>query len=229
HPVSIIYRDGKASFIDEDFIFRKLGTEVAQSYIYVKTFQMKDGDIVINGSDGRDDIIILDEKTGEKSLNYDHTLFLGTVEKANGNIHTIVDLLHKQGEITDDLSLMSIQYTSQEAQFDSETTRDKIKTLMQNKNFSEAAVLAEDYLLLNPSDTESIFLLSYAYKKLQNYKDAIKAGERVRLREPSHVRNLVNLAHCYFRMDDIDRAKYLANLIPEGRREKDFAKIFLIE
>lgn len=66
HPVSIIYRDGKASFIDEDFIFRKLGTEIAQSYIYVKIFQMKDGDIVINGSDGRDDIILLDEKQARK-------------------------------------------------------------------------------------------------------------------------------------------------------------------
>lgn len=229
HPVSIIYRDGKASFIDEDFIFRKLGTEVAQSYIYVKTFQMKDGDIVINGSDGRDDIILVDEKTGEKNLNYDHTLFLGTVEKADGNIHTIVDILHKQGEITDDLSLMSIQYVNRETMVDNETARDKIKSLIKSKNFSEAAVTAEDYLLLNPSDTECIFLLSYAYKKLQNYKDAIKAGERVRLREPGHVRNLVNLAHCYFRADDMDRAKYLANLIPEGRREKEFAKIFLIE
>jgi hypothetical protein len=71
--------------------------------------------------------------------------------------------------------------------------------------------------------------LSYAYKKVKNFKEAIKAGERVRLREPGHIRNLVNLAHCYFRMKDMERAKYLAGLIPEGGREKEFAKIFLIE
>ncbi len=229
HPVSIIYRDGKASFIDEDFIFRKLGTEIAQSYIYVKTFQMKDGDIVINGSDGRDDILILDEKTGEKNLNYDHTLFLGTVENSGGDIHSIVDILYKKGEITDDLSLMSIKFTNQEVLIESDTARGRIKSLIQEKKFNEAVLIAEDHLTLNPSDTECIFLLSYAYKKTQNFKEAIKAGERVRLREPAHVRNLVNLAHCYFRMKDIDRAKYLAGLIPDGGREKEFAKIFLIE
>ncbi|MBP7283793.1 MAG: SpoIIE family protein phosphatase [Leptospiraceae bacterium] len=229
HPVSIIYRDGKASFIDEDFIFRKLGTEVAQSYIYVKTFQMKDGDIVINGSDGRDDIILPDEKTGEKSLNYDHTLFLGTVEESSGDINKMVDILYKKGEITDDLSLMSIKFVSQEPLIESETARKRITALIHEKNFSEAALVAEDHLTLNPSDTECIFLLSYSYKKLQKFKEAIRAGERVRLREPGHIRNLVNLAHCYFRMKDIDRAKYLASLIPEGGREKAFAKIFLIE
>ncbi len=229
HPVSIIYRDGKASFIDEDFIFRKLGTEIAQSYIYVKTFQMKDGDIVINGSDGRDDIILPDEKTGEKSLNYDHTLFLGTVEESNGDINSMVDILYKKGEITDDLSLMSIKFVSKEPLIESETTRKRITALIHEKNFTQAALEAEDHLTLNPADTECIFLLSYSYKKLQKFKEAIKAGERVRLREPGHVRNLVNLAHCYFRMKDIDRAKYLASLIPEGGREKEFAKIFLIE
>ena len=229
HPVSIIYRDGKASFIDEDFIFRKLGTEIAQSYIYVKTFQMKDGDIVINGSDGRDDIILPDEKTGEKSLNYDHTLFLGTVEESNGDINSMVDILYKKGEITDDLSLMSIKFVSKEPLIESETARKRITALIHEKNFTQAALEAEDHLTLNPSDTECIFLLSYSYKKLQKFKEAIKSGERVRLREPGHVRNLVNLAHCYFRMKDIDRAKYLANLIPEGGREKEFAKIFLIE
>ena len=229
HPVSIIYRDGKASFIDEDFIFRKLGTEIAQSYIYVKTFQMKDGDIVINGSDGRDDILLLDEKTGEKNLNYDHTLFLGTVEEAAGDIHSIVDILYKKGEITDDLSLMSIKFSNQEILVENESAREKIKSLIQAKKFNDAILIAEDHLTLNPSDTETIFLLSYAYKKVQNFKEAIKAGERVRLREPGHIRNLVNLAHCYFRMKDIDRAKYLAGLIPEGGREKEFAKIFLIE
>ncbi|MBK8397868.1 MAG: SpoIIE family protein phosphatase [Leptospiraceae bacterium] len=229
HPVSIIYRDGKASFIDEDFIFRKLGTEVVQSYIYVKTFQMKDGDIIINGSDGRDDIILPDPITGEKSLNYDHTLFLGTVEESGADINKMVDILYKKGEITDDLSLMSIKFVSNEPLVESEPARKRITTLIHEKNFTQAALEAEDHLTLNPSDSECIFLLSYSYKKLQKFKEAIKAGERVRLREPGHVRNLVNLAHCYFRMKDMDRAKYLAGLIPEGGREKEFAKIFLIE
>ena len=229
HPVSVLYRDGKASFIDEDFIFRKLGTEITQSYIHVKTFQMKDGDIIVNGSDGRDDILILDEKTGEKKLNYDQNLFLGTVEKSAGDINKIVDLLYKTGEITDDLSLLSIQFTGKEPLTQREADRNRIKTLIQVKEYQQAIVVAEDYLNLNPSDTESIFLISYAYKKLQKFKEAIKFGERVRLREPEHIRNLVNLAHCYFRLKNIQRAKYLAGLIPDGGREKAFTKIFLLE
>ena len=119
--------------------------------------------------------------------------------------------------------------TGKEPLTNREADHKRIKTLIQVKEYQQAIVVAEDYLNLNPSDTESIFLISYAYKKLQRFKEAIKFGERVRLREPEHIRNLVNLAHCYFRLKNIERAKYLAGLIPDGGREKAFTKIFLLE
>ena len=51
HPYPVLYRDGKASFIGEDHIYRKLGMPVNDSaYICVETFQLKLGDILISAS-----------------------------------------------------------------------------------------------------------------------------------------------------------------------------------
>ena len=52
HPYPVLYRDGKASFVGNEFIYRKLGMPVNESAnISVETFQMKQGDIFICGSD----------------------------------------------------------------------------------------------------------------------------------------------------------------------------------
>ncbi|MBI3396660.1 MAG: SpoIIE family protein phosphatase [Spirochaetia bacterium] len=56
HPWTMLYRDGRAQFLENELYFRKLGMPRAQGRIFVQTFQLLPGDIVIAGSDGRDDI-----------------------------------------------------------------------------------------------------------------------------------------------------------------------------
>lgn len=103
HPFPVLYRDGKASFINVKNLYRKLGMPIHDSIqIEVETFQIKEGDIIIFGSDGRDDIMI----SGE--LNIDENLFLKFVETGRGNIESIQNEIKESGSLTDDLSLLSI-------------------------------------------------------------------------------------------------------------------------
>jgi hypothetical protein len=108
HPYSVLYKDKKASYIEKTLNLRKLGLD---SEFQFKIFQMtlRDGDSLIMGSDGRDDILI-SKPDGQKGMNEDDLLFLNCVEKANGDIYEIYNELASIGEITDDLSLLRIEY-----------------------------------------------------------------------------------------------------------------------
>ena len=105
HPFTVLYRNGRARFIEnEEHLLTKIGTTVTQGEFKIKRFQFKEGDQIITGSDGRDDI-----RMGSESLiNENEELILGMIEESKGNIHDLHKLIANAGEITDDLSLASI-------------------------------------------------------------------------------------------------------------------------
>ncbi len=108
HPHPVLYRDKVASFIGEEVIHRKLGHLGERMRISVTTVQLQPGDILILGSDGRDDILKQYEEN--KAINEDETLFLRLVEKAGGKLKKIKQLLDAEGQLTDDLSIVTIKY-----------------------------------------------------------------------------------------------------------------------
>jgi tetratricopeptide (TPR) repeat protein len=116
HPFAVLYRDGKASFIQTKSFYRKLGTPDADGGIVVDTFQIQNGDVLLLGSDGRDDIDLSNTTNGQRSINEDENLFLGVVEASDGNLNAIKQNLIKKGEITDDLSLLRLEYIGQSIQ-----------------------------------------------------------------------------------------------------------------
>lgn len=82
HPHTILYRDGKATFIEESSLLRKLGTIDMQSSVFVQTFQMLPGDIIISGSDGKDDIFLGVGGEGERIINDEENGFYLKLKKA---------------------------------------------------------------------------------------------------------------------------------------------------
>ncbi|TGL78492.1 SpoIIE family protein phosphatase [Leptospira yasudae] len=108
HPFSVLYRDGKASFLEEGLQLRKLGLD-SEFDFEVKNFELKKGDILILGSDGRDDIDLTPEET-VRTINEDENLFLRNVEKGKGVLEDIESEIRKYGELTDDLSLLKIEF-----------------------------------------------------------------------------------------------------------------------
>ncbi|PKL40843.1 MAG: hypothetical protein CVV44_04340 [Spirochaetae bacterium HGW-Spirochaetae-1] len=107
HPRTVIYRDGRASFIENRHQLWKLGVVEPGMILQVHTWQMKPGDIIIMGSDGRDDIL-LNAASAAPMLNEDSNLFLNLVEEGDGELKRIFDAILSRGRLTDDLSLLKI-------------------------------------------------------------------------------------------------------------------------
>ncbi len=108
HPYTVLYRDGRACFIEEKLNLRKLGLDSEIDFQVFK-YQLFPGDVVILGSDGRDDIN-LTPNDQIRTINEDETLFLKFVEEGKADIHQITELIKKAGEITDDLSFLRVGF-----------------------------------------------------------------------------------------------------------------------
>lgn len=110
HPFPVLYRDGKAIFLDSQMYFRKVGMLELKSKLFVSLFQMEPGDSIILGSDGREDLMVFDPGINSKTMVEDENFFLDKVEKGKGEINGIVSELQNSGDIIDDLSLLKITY-----------------------------------------------------------------------------------------------------------------------
>ena len=108
HPFQVIMRNGKAAFIEEELLLRKIGLE-SEFPFKVQRFQLEAGDVVILGSDGRDDIDLTPDEP-IRTINDDEFVFLHRVEEANGDIELITSTLLETRGLTDDLSLLRIGF-----------------------------------------------------------------------------------------------------------------------
>ncbi|MCC5816643.1 MAG: SpoIIE family protein phosphatase [Leptospira sp.] len=113
HPFTVLYRDGKASFIEKELLLRKLGLD-SEIPFEVKKYQLLPGDTLIFGTDGRDDIDLTPNEPF-RTINEDEEIFLKHVEDAKGDIYEIEKILLEKGELTDDLSLMRLDFQHDKA------------------------------------------------------------------------------------------------------------------
>ena len=234
HPFTILYRDGHASFIDQKNHLLKIGVELKKSPFRVQLFQMHPGDCLFIGSDGKDDILIGQDREGGRIINEDETLFLRILDAANGDLTKIGDLLNEQGELTDDFSLLKIGFDRKESEDISHTdlseledalkeayqcylqgqTRkafssyekifsaqkntnrlfDTVNLFIEKKEFEIVSKLLDIYCEENSFDSHALYLNSFAKKKNREYEKASLFGERFKIREPTNVNNLINLA-----------------------------------
>lgn len=105
HPAIVLFRDERASFLPLDETNQKIGSPLLEENIRLNFFQLHENDILVLGSDGRDDILL---PSGE--INDDFVIFSTYVERAKGDLNKIFSEIQKAGEIFDDLSLMRIEY-----------------------------------------------------------------------------------------------------------------------
>jgi|GEM_PF-2315938 hypothetical protein len=106
HPQAVLFRDNKASFLELNNQNPKLGLISVNSIPIERKF-LQSNDILIIGSDGKDDIELSSNSEG-RSINEDETAILELIEKSEGNLKKIEMLLEEKGTLIDDLSLMSI-------------------------------------------------------------------------------------------------------------------------
>jgi tetratricopeptide (TPR) repeat protein len=196
HPEVIRYHksDKTADFLQNKShsrYLRKIGISENESDFSIQTYQMRHGEILILGTDGRDDIQLgIDRETRKRVINEDENKILRITEKAEGELDRILQVLKTEGDLTDDISLVSLEISS-----DLEKERRKRKPEYQyftriwkeayrNQNYSQAISALEHCISWNPGDENLILIQAVCFEKLKDWDSARSAWERLILREP---------------------------------------------
>lgn len=216
-PSVVLWRNGGAAFVDgPGALRRKLGVDGAlgadAGRLAIATLQLEPGDVLIFGSDGRDDLLLGLRDDGGRIINEDETLFLEHVRRGAGELEPIYCSLLESGALTDDLALLRVSYL-EDAPVDSGDPRTEAAALaaaaraqFRAGDYASATQNLERAVDLNPDDLRALALLSQAAKLSGDLARAALEGERVRLRAPEHAANLLNLADVYRRLGDFSRA-----------------------
>ena len=251
HPFTVLYRQGQASFLEEELELRKLGVPGEEEKVSIKSFQLHAGDVIICGSDGRDDLITV-KPDGTESINEVEFLFLRHVELCDGDIGRILDYTRTNFTLMDDISLLRISYKENvpdsmgpqvpvPVRESMERSRELIaegreeealntiehflhhgrdlpellKTvgrLYFNKGeYTQAAECFKEYVSIVPDDQEYLYVVSNSLRLAERFEEAADFGERLLLREPSNVLNLLNLADIYKSLEKTKRALNLVD------------------
>ncbi|MCB1142450.1 MAG: SpoIIE family protein phosphatase [Leptospiraceae bacterium] len=194
HPFSVLYRNGDAVFIDKDLTLRKLGLDSEIPFEVQKT-KLLPGDILIIGSDGRDDIDLTPEEPF-RTINEDENLFLKHVVRGKGNLEEIYKSILKMGSITDDFSLLRVVYREHEISnnVDLEDSYDenieidsiyqKCKEILKAGNFSEAYEHLNRAYQINPDHPKVSRLYGMLAFKSKDFHTAISVMRGYLLRDP---------------------------------------------
>lgn len=210
HPWSVVYRNKKATFIEDDLTLRKLGTLGVNMGIRVQTFELKPHDVFIIGSDGRDDLLLGNDAEGVRIINEDETAFLRNVEKAKGDLEkTYLESKHL-GDITDDFSLMSLSYLPEIETHETrlgikEKIRDSRK-LLREKKYSEAIEVLERAHENQEGDLHVVRALAHLALKMDKLEDAARYLEAYTDGSPGDTQAIETFGVVLSRLNQIDRA-----------------------
>ncbi|MCB1141415.1 MAG: SpoIIE family protein phosphatase [Leptospiraceae bacterium] len=204
HPSLILYRDNKAELIDKD-IFMKLGTEGVNRTLKIQCTQLFPGDVLIIGSDGRDDIILGKDENGYSIINDDETAILGVIEESNADLQEIYRLLKSRGDLSDDLSLMKIEYVDPKTDHAVDERLESYilqsKKFYSQKKYQECEDLILKSLETYPNSPDLLRLLVRLYFEKKNFNRITNYIEKYLSLKPSDS-DFIYLASLSFRKID---------------------------
>lgn len=209
HPYPILLRDKKAEFLSDEFYYRKLGTTGLDGRIHISTFQLHPNDILILGSDGRDDIAFGESDSGQRIINEDETRILTLTEQSKGDLQELCKLIKAEGELTDDLSLMGVRYLgppAMEKSIDDEKKLAKALELLKKEEIQEALIL------INQIDYKKIRTAGRLKRVIQQLiirgknRKASELVEPYAHLSPGDYKALFAGSVCAFRVGELERA-----------------------
>lgn len=231
HPEPILYRDGRGEFLKNshpDRVLRKIGIQGNEDNFAISTALLLPNDILIFGTDGRDDIW-LDGEGSNKRLNEDENLFLSIVEKSQADLSLIIDEIGIQGVISDDISLLRLEYNPIPRTYRPIPDQyykfiRKGEVFARRKDFKKAVTEWEKAYFLEPTNASLSYLIAKTYYNLENFqlsleyfqktseaspekKDAIY-GEAISLRKMGLIKSAIDAAE-RLRLRDPEDAKVL--------------------
>jgi tetratricopeptide (TPR) repeat protein len=217
HPYPVIYRNGKAFFIGENYILFKIGMpRTFQQNIKIQIYELNENDIFIVGSDGKDDIEI--EVNHNKYKNEDETLFLRIVEQSEGDIKLMINYLKKTGSLTDDISILSFHTIKKEIPIidnipanNGKEIKERIIALIKNKEFQKVYNVLKPYVEEYPFDTYLLYYYFVSLYQLGHIEKAIEIGEQIINRIDAPLKVYLLLIKSYIKVRYYIRAESLLN------------------
>ncbi|WCL50568.1 protein kinase domain-containing protein [Leptospira sp. GIMC2001] len=205
HPIPVLYRDKKASFLPMLYSYTKLGMLHTRKKIQINTFKLLDNDILIFGSDGKDDFLVSDGK-GDKVINEDETLFLEIVENSVADLKEIVKLIKIKGELMDDLSLGKVIFQLPESEKKLLENRNyesqyiKLQELYESRDYRRVIQLFDNFLEENPnifSSKKVLRLLMETSIKIRNIEMLLNYAIHYNENLGFDIGSLSVIARCY--------------------------------
>lgn len=213
HPWSILYRDGKASFLEEELFLRKIGTPGQENKFFIRLFQLEDDDKIIFGSDGRDDILIQSENIDEELMNEDETLFINTIEEAKADIPEIVNLTKSKGKFSDDFSLLKIEYNRSSSSSKEENISlltSQLDELNEKKIIDPKYVIDKiNHLIHDHRNEYKLFKIrAEAYLNISEYQESLSDYLHYSMMVPSDNLVLYEISKIYENLGDLYNAAH---------------------
>lgn len=239
HPWVVLYRNKKASFIENSLSLRKIGfTEMDELPFYIKVYQLIPGDVIIIGSDGRDDIVLQSDESG-RIINEDENAFLMRVEEGEGRLEKIEESILKIGEFSDDFSLMRISYKEGIESYlnghQSEEINKLIKdgvTAFRKGNLTETMAKLESVLQINEDEPIALRELAKLYLKVKSFDRAITLAERYTELKPHDTDFLYYMSYAYKQTKKYELAadfgeKYQLRIPENNRNQIQLAEVYI--
>jgi tetratricopeptide (TPR) repeat protein len=233
HPSLILYRNGKARFLDSidgDYYLRKMGIFGNDEKFQISTFQLEENDSIIMGTDGRDDII-LNQNDTERIMNEDENLFLRVIEESHGNLEESIENIKKYGGLSDDISLLKINFQPQNKIKKPKSERyldllKKTRFFAKKEDFGMAIQCMEKAYLYAPEYPKVSLILGRLYMKISSYQLALNYFQRTLENDPGVTEAILLSAYCYKKLglirSSIDTAERLRIRDPQNSQANQF-------
>ncbi|MCB1174557.1 MAG: SpoIIE family protein phosphatase [Leptospiraceae bacterium] len=230
HPFAVLYRDHTASFIEDQLYLRKIGWAGIEGHIEVRLFGLQPGDVLLLGSDGRDDLDLGQDEAGWRKINEDEFEFLRSVAESKGQLNVLPGIIASKGGLTDDLSLVRIEYQpvhdpALDTAEDTTELGSQILVAIKSGELEHAAVLCQRGMELDPGNYSHPYHLGLVYSKQKQYQKALQLFTKSFQLNQAHHLCLFQLARMNALLNDLPAAieygerlrirdrKYLNNLI----------------
>ncbi len=219
HPFCVLYRDEKASFLEEETVTRKIGILGLDGQLIIKTFHLQTGDVVIIGSDGRDDILVGYDENGQRIINENEARFLRHVENGKGDLKAITESVINSGELTDDYTLLRIAY-KHGLEFQTKTIPETYYSFL-SKAYQALDKGEIEEFLQNAQEAISIFnadkdllqkVINYYYKT-KNFSKALEYLEIYIEQFPEDSKYILMASVCAKRCNKMKRAMELGEAL----------------
>lgn len=215
HPFVVIYRNGRADFLETDVTLRKLGVGAMQGILQVKTWQLEPNDVVIVGSDGRDDVQIGVDGNGNRIINENELEFLRHVEKGGGDLRQIEQSVLSFGQLTDDFTLLRIGFKESGYVMPSadpaaigayKAEVRKARSLYGSGEIDEAVFVLEQAMDLTEENAAAMRLLTRILIERREFDRAANLCEAYTRRFPADTEFLYVTSYAYARSGETKKA-----------------------